>query len=492
MQTKLSYRTPLLALIIAFACAAITSWLLGNILSPSLDEGIYLNGGHRIVGGQIIYRDFFAFAGPLTYWLVALLETLAGRSIPSLRVLTALSVGCIAASVFVLVRRLAGLRAGLVAAAFWFGITLDLWNRLEVNHRWLSMAFYSIAVIAFFLPEKAGRRSAAVAGSALALAAWTTQSFAWPLALVAVYLLACDRRLAWPFLGAAAITAALPAIALGWQGALSPMIENLRWIAVNYADANRVPYGYFFRKTPLRYLPHIVLSISMAPLVVILGVIVVTVRKQRDFIFPLVLVLAVFPTSYPKWDALQMQFLTGPFFALLIAMIWRQLPEKAAPIAQALLLMPTAFFVLHIYSLSDAFTNHPSRAGNLMGSPENVAAMEKLEEAIPAGSKVFVYPYLTAVYPLLKVENPTRYEYLQPGMMTERDEKAVVEDLQRSPAQFIFWHNFPDTEIMKIWPNTDPMRLRFPAMEEYIRANYDPAIEIVNSHFAGRVWTRKQ
>ena len=31
-----------------------------------------------------------------------------------------------------------------------------------------------------------------------------------------------------------------------------------------------------------------------------------------------------------------------------------------------------------------------------------------------------------------------------------------------------------------------------PALETYIRANYTPDVEIVNSHFAGRVWTLKQ
>lgn len=491
MSTKLPAQQTLLVSLIILSCAVLTSWLTGSLLSPSIDEGIYLNGGHRIASGQTLYRDFFAFAGPLTYWLVAATEMLTSRSIPVLRAVIAVSVGCIAAGVFVLVQRLAGSRAGLIAAAFWFGITIDFWNRLEVNHRWISMALYSLAAVALFSSPKPTRRAAAVAGSLLALAAWTTQSFAWPLALIAIYLIARDRSIAVPMIVAATLTGIIPAIVIAAQGALHPMIENLRWIVVNYQEANRVHYGYYFPGTPLRYMPHILLSILMAPIAALLGIYLIAVRKQRDLVFPLIFVLAVFPTAYPKWDALQLLFLTGPFVALLIAMVWRQLPERFTPIAQALLLMPTAFFVLHVYSLTDVMSNHASRVGSLMGTPENVAAMEQLEAAIPEGSKVFVYPYMTALYALLKVENPTRYEFLQPGMMTAQDERKVVADLEKTPAQFIYWHNLPDTEILKIWPNTNPVRLRFPELEAYIRTKYTPDKEIVNTHFAGRLWILK-
>ena len=198
-------RLPIVVAVIALAAAAVTFFLTGNLLSPSIDEGIYIQGAHRIASGQVPYRDFFAFAGPITYWIEAAVEILAGRSVPAMRLAIALSVGMIAAGIVSVVQSFAGLRAGLSIAVLWFGITIDLWNRLEVNHRWISMGFYSAALICLFIGDRnIGKVRAFCAGAALALACWTTQSFAWPLSILAVYFFfAIRNRLPAFLLGAA-------------------------------------------------------------------------------------------------------------------------------------------------------------------------------------------------------------------------------------------------------------------------------------------------
>jgi len=44
------------------------------------DEGIILQGAQRILDGQVLYRDFFSFFTPGSYYLVALLFRVFGDS----------------------------------------------------------------------------------------------------------------------------------------------------------------------------------------------------------------------------------------------------------------------------------------------------------------------------------------------------------------------------------------------------------------------------
>ncbi|WP_031500459.1 ArnT family glycosyltransferase [Bryobacter aggregatus] len=478
--------------ILVFSITSCLTWFLtAHLLSPSIDEGIYLQGGHRLLQGQIPYVDFFAFTGPIIYWTEAVFEFFFGRNIPFLRLPVAISIGMIATGILCLVHRIASLRAGLCAVALWFTITMDLWNRLEVNHRWLSMAFYSAAAVCFFSAQHFSRRNAALAGAFLSLACWTTQSFVWPLLIITIYLAIQARQYLLPFLTGAMVAGTIPLIVLTVQGALLPMIENMKWVIVNYAEANRVGYGYYFNEIPLHYLPHILLSVWLPPIVAALGLLLILLRKQQDLIFPLLFVVAVFPTALPKWDALQLMFLMGPFLGMAIAMIWKQLPEALLPPAQATLLMPAVFLLVLILSTFGKKMDFDSRAGKLVGDEHSIASVQSIYAAIPEGSTLFAYPYFTALYPLLHAENPTRYEFLQPGMMTAQDEQQVLADLHRKPPQFIFWFYFSDSEILKIWPNTNPARLHFKNIEEFILHRYEPEIEILTSNFTGKIWKLK-
>src|SRR5579872_4814675 len=45
-----------------------------------LDEGIILQGAQRILDGQVLYRDFFSFFTPGSYYLLALVFRVFGSS----------------------------------------------------------------------------------------------------------------------------------------------------------------------------------------------------------------------------------------------------------------------------------------------------------------------------------------------------------------------------------------------------------------------------
>ena len=54
------------------------------------DEGILLQGAQRILAGQVLYRDFFSFYTPDSYYALALLFMIFGSSLPVARTAFAL------------------------------------------------------------------------------------------------------------------------------------------------------------------------------------------------------------------------------------------------------------------------------------------------------------------------------------------------------------------------------------------------------------------
>ena len=62
-----------------------------------LDDGLWLLGTREILSGKVLYRDLFSIYGPMRYWLLAPLFTVAGQKILALAFLKALSDASLAA-----------------------------------------------------------------------------------------------------------------------------------------------------------------------------------------------------------------------------------------------------------------------------------------------------------------------------------------------------------------------------------------------------------
>jgi hypothetical protein len=106
-----------------------------------------------------------------------------------------------------------------------------------------------------------------------------------------------------------------------------------------------------------------------------------------------------------------------------------------------------------------------------VGSDE-LTLVTKLPQYIQPGESLFVFPYLPIVYFLTGGRNPTRYSYLQPGMMTKEDEEIALAELLANPPRWVLYSDVPKEAYLRIWPNSDPTRLRMPSIEEFIRSRY--------------------
>src|SRR5690349_6006428 len=96
-------RDPLLYGVFLVALAAHAPFL--RYIVSLGDEGILLHGAVRILDGELLYRDFFAYLPPGGYWVVATWMKLFGPGFPSIRVLALLLLATIAALTYAVTRR---------------------------------------------------------------------------------------------------------------------------------------------------------------------------------------------------------------------------------------------------------------------------------------------------------------------------------------------------------------------------------------------------
>jgi hypothetical protein len=75
--------------------------------------------------------------------------------------------------------------------------------------------------------------------------------------------------------------------------------------------------------------------------------------------------------------------------------------------------------------------------------------------------------------------NPTRYSYLQPGMMSDEDEATALAELQAAPPARVLYYDLSTKQILRLWPQSDPSRLRMRRMEEYLARNYRKTDQIL-------------
>ena len=98
------------------------------------DEGIILQGAERILRGEVLYRDFFSYFTPGSYYLLALLFKIFGNSLLVAR--TALAVyGALYSVLTYLIARRVCSRWAALACAYMVTITCLPWRFLAL-HNW--------------------------------------------------------------------------------------------------------------------------------------------------------------------------------------------------------------------------------------------------------------------------------------------------------------------------------------------------------------------
>ncbi len=126
--------------LLAFAIAAPLPYLNDFFLDLSAgDEGVHLMAAHRVLHGQVPYRDFFSILLPGVQWLLAGMFSLLGETLQTARLLWVAGNALLVLSTWALLRRLGVSRAGqAVVLAFLVAMGGAYWPIL--SHHWLCTA----------------------------------------------------------------------------------------------------------------------------------------------------------------------------------------------------------------------------------------------------------------------------------------------------------------------------------------------------------------
>jgi 4-amino-4-deoxy-L-arabinose transferase-like glycosyltransferase len=480
------------------AVAALLPWVHGNRLVFSNDEGIILDAASRMVHGQVLYRDFFGYMSPGSYWLQEAAFRLFGVSQLSGRLIVILDFSLECALVFWMTARLAGRKTGFTVAALFFAFQTAPPEFLTAQHRMDSTAL-SLASIALALEgQHRGHWGWWLAGGiVVSAAALCTPSIALlaPVTLAWLVLTRPLRRFVLPYFAGAAAGALAILAALWASGLLLPTIRQMAWLSRNYSAVNYMPYGSLIggyiqalgqgAAVQLAIRAALLLCVALPavlPLVALAGWTAALVRSRAErkwaaeqAIPYLLAAMAVYiAIEYPRADVMHLAFVAPLPYVLAGALVGRHLPR---PLTLGLVLFfGVGAVVFATHTAGDLLAEVPvsTPAGRLRASPEDAAALRALLAVVDRGEGLYVHPYMPLLYFLTQTANPTRFSYLAPGMMTRQEELTALDELRANPPPWILYLPVSRAEFLRIFPNAGQLDHRFPALEAWIGREYKP------------------
>src|SRR6478609_11414363 len=119
-------------------------WIFRHFTSMEPDEGIVLEGAQRILRGEVLYRDFFSYFTPGSYYFLALLFKIFGSSFLVARTALVFFGGVYSTVAYLLARRVCSRASAIVVATLVTLTTLPY--RFEVLHNWDSTLWACLAV----------------------------------------------------------------------------------------------------------------------------------------------------------------------------------------------------------------------------------------------------------------------------------------------------------------------------------------------------------
>lgn len=470
-------------------------WSAGTrFILANNDEGIYLAGAMRLLHGEIPYRDFFYYLPPATLMVHAAALRLFGEKLWAARIPLACDIGILAACVYWLTARLAGLRPAFITAFCFLAFETAEHDRLVADHRWDSSAWAMLAIaMTVSLIDSPSRARAVAAGATAGLAAWATT----PVAIVTITIILAAFAIsrlrpmaAWILAGAGACSLAFAAW-LASHRDLGDFANAILWPARHYAAANRTPYGWviggyanLFQGVSGAELIFVCIFLVFLTLPATLPVIVIgwlarlrgESSEQRARILVLVAgMLALIASTLPRPDLIHLMYISPAAYALSAAAISRiPAPRAVALIAIVSMLMAAVDFSIAIRRRISESTLQ-TRTGTVRGTDGDLGVLHFVIQRVQPGETLFAFPYWPNFYLFAGARNPTRFAYLQPGMFSREEEHTALAELENNPPRWILYVDTAPESYLRIWPASDPSRLRFSSIEEFIATRYRSA-----------------
>ncbi len=432
-----------------FALAALLSGVgIGWGINPH-DEGLVLQAGARIADGQLPYRDFYANYGPGQYFLVGGLDWLFGPSLLSWRVVrVALDAG-VAVLAYALVRRDAPEPLALLA---WLAVAavMAFPSTPHPNPAALALGFGALLL---------ARRSPAGAGALAGLAFAFRFDLGVAAAIGALLASGGRRAAAHAAVSAAAVGAVLVAPLL--IAAPGDFWDQTFGFALDEQSLQRLPLpgawegGFEPNKIVEHYFPYVLLAGTAAWVVVaalrpfplwlwapfplaLAGVNYLLARSDVYHLVPLAAVLPVLLATAAARERRARHGAVAIVLAALVALIALQGLDRQR---------------IRVLDPPPLATLDSPVADGVRAEQREATALNALERYVDANTRAGA-PLFVAnprhdlvrvgnplVYVLLDRTNPTRYDVMQPGVVTTAPvQREIVDDLERArPPLVVRW-----------------------------------------------------
>lgn len=455
--------------------AALLLWMFGNrLILATNDEGIYLDAAERILHGQKPYVDFFGYMSPGSFWMQALAFQLFGVTMAAGRVLVLLYVALECALIYWLVQRFASPTAAIVTTLFFLAFQTADPSMLTAQHRWDSSAF-ALGSIALCLRHQRWKHVAS--GILIACAALATPSVALVAVVTVVWL---RKRGGWYVFGLAfAGTAAV--VALWMNRTLFAFLAQLGWLSHNYGAVNVMPYGSIIGgwnalfqgsgvwEFPIRL--GVVVCLALPAILPVISIGVIWTDRRRELLYLLFCVMALVASTYPRSDIAHLAYIAALPYALAGILMYRLLPARPRAWLTIAMAVWAAVFALQAQLPGTMRLLH-TPAGDVRANAEEASMVTALLARVRPHQSLFVYPYKPLLYFLTQAENPTRYSYLAPGMMTGDDAKLALSELEARPPEWVLYMDLDRAEFERVFPAGKGLDAHFPELERWIQANY--------------------
>jgi hypothetical protein len=467
-----------------------------RLLLRGSDEGILVVGAVRTVQGQLLGRDFFEVNGPGTFYWLALFFKLFGVTFLASRIcLFVTSLGT-ALSIYFLSRRVCRnyqLLPCILVFATYFG---TFWP--EISHHVDSNCFALLAVLCMVFWQDSKRNWLLVAAGALAgLTAVTVQPKGILLLFAFFFWLSIQRwrqstsltALAWAAGGASGVVA----LTLGYfwtQGALGDLIyANVVWPSQSYGPTFSVPYAFLISD----YFTHWVVpmhglnwTMGMAAVLCIpflfvaaLPVLILSLGIGQGIrnIRPEILLYwlagsAMWFSEIHRKDIAHLVF-GSPL--LVVLCIFYLSESRNRGLSLTLQALSIASVCLAGATLIVALIAQPmqTRAGRVHTAAYD-PVLAAIEDHVPAGEELLIYPYAPMYYFLSATTNPTRYSTfcfnLKVGPQFVFDE--ISQNLDQRRVKYVLWdRNVADKRLAALFPSKLPDSHIF---EPYLELHYKP------------------
>lgn len=476
------------------------------------DEGILLQGAQRILAGQVLYRDFFSFYTPGSYYELAFVFRVFGSALVVARTMLALTGATISVIIYLLARRVCSQAVAITIAVF--ATVSSLPYRFLVLPNWNSTLWACAALYcAVRFVEHPEVKWAFALGSAASITMVFEQSKGAGLCLgLGMGLLAVHRELRRSWFGRPEIVALV--LGLAWplllvtgyfaaQHSTSAMVSDLIWPFGHYSTANRVPFGYQNWSDDTRHalfgtgslLARALKVFAISPClwiptlpVVVVGVAIywITLSCRKYFAGEATADYLIFAGGYGglalstvavRPDIIHFMYLQ-PLNCMALgwllgdrALLAHFLPKIRRPVAAYVLTALATFSLATLFAVLGTPDRIVTRRG-LVTTRGNDTVIEYVQKRVPAGETIVVYPYLPLYYYTTATFAPGRYDYFQPGMHTAEQASQMISEMARSQVKGVLLETGFAEKISNSWPNTSLAAVVRDPVADYILHNY--------------------